>query len=89
MNTPTDNPAFLRAVDTARYYMFVIDPKVTKPEYLDDYVITRDDLGSFRVYQESAWTPQSESILPWGKPDGHPIAKISRTDGAINILEGN
>lgn len=72
------------AAETARQNIS-IQKSVVAPEYLSDYTIVEIEPGNYAVYQSSAWTPQSESILPWEKPYGTPVARVG-LDGQLTML---
>lgn len=78
------------AIETARGAL-EIDKQVVAPEYRCGYVITEqisrfsDGSGAFRVFSESAWTPQSESMLPWQEPTGTPVHRVNLDGTAVAL----
>lgn len=79
------------AVEIAREAMSR-DDQIVRPEFRGAYIITSgkpcpDGSGAFRVRSESAWTPQTRSLLPWSAPTGKRLARVNR-DGTIEHLEG-
>lgn len=68
-----------------------IDKQIVKEEYRTGFTITKqkspwsDGSGAYRVFQDTAWTPQTESLLPWSAPTGTPVAHVA-LDGAVTDL---
>lgn len=79
-----------RAITTA-LEAIEIDKRLVKEEYRTGYTITwrksswPDGSGAYRPFRDSAWTPQTESLLPWSAPTGHPVAHVA-IDGTVTDL---
>lgn len=78
------------AIGTARAAL-EIDKVVVCEEARDGYIITEqvsrfsDGSGAFRVFSESAWTPQGESMLPWQEPTGTPVHRVNLDGTAVAL----
>lgn len=82
--------SFEIAVATARSAI-ERDNRIVKEECREAYIITRqeshyaDGSGAYRVFQESAWSPQNDSLLPWSTPTGERVARVN-LDGVVENI---
>lgn len=59
--------------------------RIVKPEAWEAYlVLDKGDSGVYAVYQESAWTPQSESLIPYSPPPPGTIVARVEPDGRVS-----
>lgn len=68
------------AITTARLNLPIMK-KAARREAWHGCIIVRDRNGHHRPIHDTAWTPQSESFLPWERPEGTPVAHVD--------IEGN
>lgn len=86
-----ENPAFTKAVDTAREHLS-IQVKCVIESARTPLVIVRKacPMGygeGFHVYNESAWTKTEgeQPMLPWSAPTGEKVAVVG-LDGELSLL---